>query len=110
MTSVPDPRPQLVELAIPLQVTNTSDDNILNDVSVGADGVARVVWSVQEASNGYNVYAVTFPEPSANRPPDCSKVSLDKTLRWSPNNALVPVTASGPPTPMAAPSPCGSMP
>jgi hypothetical protein len=79
------------------QVTNTSNDNILNDISVGADGVARMAWSVQEATNGsnYNVYAVTFPQPSANRPPDCSRVSLDKTLLWSPNNSFVPVTASG---------------
>jgi hypothetical protein len=76
------------------EITNTSDDNILSDVSV-ADGVARMVWSVQEATNGYNVYAVSFPEPSSNRPPDCSQVSLDKTLLWPANNHFVSVTASG---------------
>jgi hypothetical protein len=77
------------------QITNTPNDEILSDISVGADGVARMVWSVREATNGFNAYAVNFPQPSANRPPDCSKVTLDKALLWPANDSFVPVTASG---------------
>jgi hypothetical protein len=40
------------------QVSNTSGDNQLSDITVNADGTVRVVWQVQQASTA--VYAFSF--------------------------------------------------
>lgn len=49
------------------QVTNTPNlDEVLNDDSIDATGLVRVVWAVNEATNGYNVYAFAFAAPSSN--------------------------------------------
>jgi hypothetical protein len=49
------------------QVTNTPNLNeMLDDISVTPDGVARVVWAVQESD--FNVYGFIFQAPSADAP------------------------------------------
>ncbi len=48
------------------RLTSTPESETLNDISVGADGVVRVVWSVRE-DNSQNVYAFAFGLP----PTDC---------------------------------------
>jgi Tol biopolymer transport system component len=51
------------------RLTQTPESETLNDISVGADGVVRVVWSVRESGN-LNVYAFAFGLPPADcKPP-----------------------------------------
>ncbi|HLM47962.1 MAG TPA: hypothetical protein VK458_29130 [Myxococcaceae bacterium] len=52
------------------RLTQTPESETLNDISVGADGVVRVVWSVRESGH-LNVYAFAFSLP----PTDCKPVS-----------------------------------
>lgn len=56
------------------RITNTLTNETLSDVSVGADGQARVVWNTLESD--YNVYAFTFQAPTAQDP---TTTSLDCT-------------------------------
>jgi YVTN family beta-propeller protein len=47
------------------KITNDeSVSDILPDISVGTDGIARLIWTVQEPTNGDNLYAVSFPAPA----------------------------------------------
>jgi hypothetical protein len=51
------------------RLTSTPESETLNDISMGADGVVRVVWSVRENGN-LNVYAFAFGLPPADcKPP-----------------------------------------
>jgi Tol biopolymer transport system component len=51
------------------RLTQTPESETLNDISVGTDGVVRVVWSVRESGN-LNVYAFAFGLPPADcKPP-----------------------------------------
>ena len=45
------------------QLTNTIDDESLNDIWVGTDGVARVVWTIN-TPDGLDVQAFTFEVPA----------------------------------------------
>jgi hypothetical protein len=64
------------------QITNTSNDNILSDISVGPDGMGRMAWSVPEATNAINVYAVSFP----------SQTTTQVTSSQNPSTVGQPVT------------------
>jgi MYXO-CTERM domain-containing protein len=48
------------------RLTETPQSEALNDISVGRDGLVRVVWSVPE--NGYDVFSYTFRLPGN---PEC---------------------------------------
>ena len=65
-------------------------------------GVAR--WTFDSSGtaipNGFistpnAVVDVQFPAAPANRPPDCSGVTLDRTRLWPPNHRYVKITATG---------------
>ncbi|MCP3105156.1 hypothetical protein LZ198_40440 [Myxococcus sp. K15C18031901] len=47
------------------QLTNSPEDENLNDLSVSDDGTVRVVWTVSEAGD-FNVHAFTFELPREN--------------------------------------------
>jgi uncharacterized protein (TIGR03382 family) len=66
-TSVPNYDIWLFDIATQTlyRLTDSPQDETLNDISVGADGTVRVVWT--QAGADYNVYAFTFhlaPAPS----------------------------------------------
>jgi hypothetical protein len=52
------------------QVTNTSADEVLNDVTVLSNGSIRMVWAANDGATGdYNVHGATFTVPLSNPPP-----------------------------------------
>jgi uncharacterized protein YraI len=50
------------------RLTDTPQDEILNDVSLGPDGLVRVAWSTNVGIGDNDVYAFTF----SRRPPACA--------------------------------------
>ena len=50
------------------RLTNTAEDETLNDVALGADGLIRVAWSINVDIGDNDVYAFTV----SRRPPGCA--------------------------------------
>lgn len=57
-------------------LTQTPEDENLNDLSVAADGTVNVVWTVPE-NGDFNVHAFTFTLPKKSPPPDACSVPED---------------------------------
>lgn len=57
------------------RLTDTPSSEALNDISVGRDGLVRVVWSVPE--NGFDVFSFTFRLPGN---PECDPHLQSTTL------------------------------
>ncbi|HEX8818281.1 MAG TPA: hypothetical protein VF794_00010 [Archangium sp.] len=78
------------------QLTQTPESETLNDISVGPDGVVRVVWSVREDGN-LNVYAFAFglpPTGCAPPPTDASPAEVCASPGTRPLLGKLQVTRS----------------
>ena len=73
------------------RLTNSPEDETLNDISVLPDGTARVVWTKAELDD--NVYAFSFtvpaPPPPPPPPPTCTSDAGDGTCANTGNRPLL---------------------
>jgi Tol biopolymer transport system component len=77
------------------RLTPSTVDEILNDVSLAADGLVRVAYTAQEGGSDSNVYAVSFDVTAVDTTPPVLHLPADLTTQATGNSqATVTYTAT----------------